>query len=351
MGFPKLKRRSQKRFLRYSILAVNALLLVAVIGFVVKHPSSTQAVQRAALDGSVSNKATNPLDQVSSADIAAHVARIVNLPEAIAVVNQADSANAQLTLISADDQVIAKPQVITTQVKSRKDIQNYSVKEGDTVPGLATKFGVTSETIRTSNMLTGDALKAGQQLLISPVTGLVYKVKAGDTPASLAARFGVTQDVIIAFNDGEVNGLPLNQNIVIPEGRSSQFSGVASVATTTPSSSGVGSLRLFGGGGYDAGWCTAYASAKAGVPGGWGNANTWHIYAPLSGWTVSTVPRVGAVAQNSAGWAGHVGIVEAVSPDGSQIKYSDMNGLAGFNRVGYSDWVPTLGKFQRFIYH
>ena len=65
---------------------------------------------------------------------------------------------------------------------------------------------------------------------------------------------------------------------------------------------------------------------------------------------MSTTPKVGAIAQTDArGW-GHVGYVEAVSPDGTMIKYSDMNGLAGFNRVGYSDWVPALSKYQRFIY-
>jgi len=32
------------------------------------------------------------------------------------------------------------------------------------------------------------------------------------------------------------------------------------------------------------------------------------------------------------------------------IKYSDMNGLAGWGRVGYSDdWVPA-SKFPHYIY-
>ncbi len=342
LGVPKLKRRSQKRLLRYSILAVNVVLLLAVIGFVVKHPSSTQAVQRTTLDSSAAQTAVSPLDSLSSADIAAHVARVTNLPEANAVANQADSVSAQLAITPADNNVIAKPQVVTTAVKSRRDIQTYIVKTGDTVPSLATKFGITSETIKSSNMLTSDNLSVGQQLIISPVDGIAYKVKNGDTVDSLAVRYGASKDQIVAFNDTELSGLPVGQYIVIPNGRT--------VAQSSSSSPSLG-LRLFGGGGYDAGWCTAYASAKAGVPGGWGNANTWHIYAPLSGWTVSTVPRVGAVAQTSVGWAGHVGIVEAVSPDGTMIKYSDMNGLAGFNRVGYSDWVPTIGKYQRFIYH
>ena len=212
------------------------------------------------------------------------------------------------------------------------------MQQGDTVSSLATKFGITSDTIKWSNALTSDTLTAGQELVISPVNGIVYKVKAGDTIDGLASKYSASRDLIVAFNDAEVGGLPLNQYIVIPDGRPLQ-------AAPAPA------RLLFGGGGYDAGWCTSYAAAKAGVPGGWGNANTWHLYAPLYGWTVSTVPQVGAVAQTTAGWAGHVGIVEAVSPDHTMIKYSDMNGLAGFNKVGYSDWVPAIGKFQRFIYH
>jgi surface antigen len=86
------------------------------------------------------------------------------------------------------------------------------------------------------------------------------------------------------------------------------------------------------------------------VPNNWGNANTWDNYAALSGWTVSSVPRAGAIAQSDAGWEGHVAYVEAVSPDGTQMKYSDMNGLAGWGRVGYSDWVPA-NRFPHYIYH
>jgi surface antigen len=48
-------------------------------------------------------------------------------------------------------------------------------------------------------------------------------------------------------------------------------------------------------------------------------------------------------------WWGHVAVVEAVSPDGTMIKYSDMNGLSGFGRVGYSDWVPAT-TYQNYIY-
>jgi len=45
-----------------------------------------------------------------------------------------------------------------------------------------------------------------------------------------------------------------------------------------------------------------------------------------------------------------VGVVDEVSPDGTMIKYSDMNGLAGWGRVGQSGWVPVFSTFQNFIY-
>ncbi|HUC88199.1 MAG TPA: CHAP domain-containing protein, partial [Candidatus Binatia bacterium] len=63
-------------------------------------------------------------------------------------------------------------------------------------------------------------------------------------------------------------------------------------------------------------------------------------------------PQVGAIAQTpyAAGGEGHVAIVDAVSADGSQIQFRDMNGLAGWDRVGYSGWV-SASTFPHYIYH
>jgi surface antigen len=115
--------------------------------------------------------------------------------------------------------------------------------------------------------------------------------------------------------------------------------------------SGTSFSFSFGGVGYPEGWCTYYAAARSGAPGGWGNAATWAYYAALTpGWSVSPIPRKGAIAQTTAN---HVGIVEDVRIVNGQyqIKYSDMNGLAGFGRVGYSGWVSSTDPFQNYIYH
>jgi surface antigen len=79
----------------------------------------------------------------------------------------------------------------------------------------------------------------------------------------------------------------------------------------------------------------------------WGNANTWDSSARGAGYTVSRTPRAGAVFQTDSGYYGHVGIVESVNPDGT-INISDMNGIAGWNRVGYKNNVSPGGYW--FIY-
>ena len=83
---------------------------MAVIVFVVKNPNSGNAAKQSALATTSSNDAAaNPLDQLSSADIAAHVALLTHMDEANSVSNQADSVNDQLAVAPADNQVIAKP--------------------------------------------------------------------------------------------------------------------------------------------------------------------------------------------------------------------------------------------------
>jgi surface antigen len=273
----------------------------------------------------------------------------MNQDEVVQVTNQADSESAQLAIAPADDVVVAKPQVISAAVKSAKDIQEYVTVSGDTVDALAAKFGVTSDSIKWSNGLSGNTIIQGKKLVIPPVNGVVYTVKPGDTPESIAARYSASKDNIITDNDAEVSGLRVGQRILIRDGVQQT---VRTAAATTRTRVPVIGFSYYNGGAnsYVRGYCTWYASNRAGVPGGWGNANTWDNRAPSSGWTVSTVPRVGAVGQTDAGYAGHVGIVEAVSEDGTMIKYSDMNGLAGYNRVGYSDWVPVHSVFKRFIF-
>lgn len=336
-----LKRKStRKRVIRYALVAANVAILVAVASFVATSSSSESSLVASALP----TAAANPVDGLTSYDIAANVARMTNLPESTAIDNQAQSAKVALAVNASDANVIAKPQIVATALKSRKDIQTYTAVAGDSVPTIAQKFGVTSDSIRWSNNLSSDVVSLGAKLVIPPVNGIVYTVKAGDTVQSLAAKYKANADQIIAYNDAEISGIKTGEQILIPNGQVQAIASYASYA-----SYGGSFTPTYGSNGYDPGWCTYYVAAMIPMPSNWGNASTWAYFAALSGWTVSsTPPRAGVIAQTTSG--NHVAIVDAISPDGTMIKYSDMNGIAGFGRVGYSGWVP-VSHFEHYIYH
>jgi len=350
VNFSKLDKKSRRRYTRWAIIASNCLVLLLVVAFILANRSASQTVRAGTLNSPIAaaDSVVNPLDQLSSSQIALTAAQEAQLPELNAVRNQADSDSLNLRVVPNDSTSLAKPQIVTTSIKSKQDIKYYVVVAGDTVASLATKFGLSANSIRWSNSLTSNNLKVGTKIVIPPVNGIVYTVKSGDTPTSLAAKFQADANQIIAYNDAEITGLKPGDVIIIPNGQQ---------VPTVSSGFGFGSFTLvsfsanYGGNGYDYGYCTWYVASRVGVPNNWGNANTWDNYARITpGWTVSTVPRVGAIAQTDGmSYLGHVAYVEAVSPDGTMIQYSDMNGLRGWGRVGYSGWVPA-STYQHYIY-
>ncbi len=279
------------------------------------------------------------LDQLSSADIAASLASIANMPEATAARNQAETVAAQLAVPPAESTIAAEPQVVATALKSRQDIADYVVRPGDTISSLAVKFNVTSNSIKWSNDLVTNTPPVGTKLIIPPINGIVYTVKSGDTAASLASTYNSNAQSITQFNDAELSGLTPGEQIVIPNGQPP----AAPVYSFAPS---------YGFNGYDYGFCTWYVANQIAVPTNWGNAISWAYYARLSGWNVSTTPTVGSIAQtaNAVGGEGHVAVVDGVTDGGQEIEFKDMNGLAGWGRIGQSGWVPST-MFQYYITH
>ncbi len=108
----------------------------------------------------------------------------------------------------------------------RRTLITYTVVEGDTVFGIAYKFGLRPETILWSNydVLKDnfDLIRVGQQFVIPPEDGLIIEVERGDTLDGIARRFGVTPERIV---NEPINGLtsvnqPLQvgQRLFVPGG-------------------------------------------------------------------------------------------------------------------------------------
>ncbi|HET9614922.1 MAG TPA: M23 family metallopeptidase [Candidatus Limnocylindrales bacterium] len=118
----------------------------------------------------------------------------------------------------AADGTILKPGSVDTTVSDGKDLmREYRVKPGDTLTGVASRFGVTMMTVWWANHLTSkDALHVGQILVIPPVSGIVVTVGATDTLASLAAKYNVDAADIVDTNELTDPSLVIGQTLTIP---------------------------------------------------------------------------------------------------------------------------------------
>ncbi len=92
----------------------------------------------------------------------------------------------------------------------------------ETLGSIAERYNISIESLIWSNGLeNGDVLVTGQELRIPRVSGLPYVVQAGDTVAGIAVRFGVAPEAIMLFEPNRLSAggeLPVGQEIFIPGG-------------------------------------------------------------------------------------------------------------------------------------
>lgn len=110
----------------------------------------------------------------------------------------------------------------------------YIVARGDTVKGLAARFGTTVDSILASNpgITNANLIYEGQRLTIysdgtnpvppPPPPGQVYYVQRGDTLRKIAAKFGTTVDALLRLNPQITNPnvIYVGQGITVPAGSS-----------------------------------------------------------------------------------------------------------------------------------
>lgn len=79
---------------------------------------------------------------------------------------------------------------------------SYTVKAGDTLSGIANKFGTTVETLVKLNKIANrNLIQVGQVLQTSGANTTDYLIKAGDTLTAIAKKFGTTVDTLVKLNN------------------------------------------------------------------------------------------------------------------------------------------------------
>lgn len=137
---------------------------------------------------------------------------------------------------------------ITTIIPNRPRTQiiKYVVQSGDTIIGIAEKFGLKPQTILWGNyyILKDDVhkLRPDQELNILPVDGTYYEWQPGDSLVAVAKYFGVTPEDIVNYPANNLNpdafanfsnpDIKPGTWLIVPGGRREFFSWSAPIGIT-----------------------------------------------------------------------------------------------------------------------
>lgn len=113
-------------------------------------------------------------------------------------------------------------QQLLIPVQKTSETQTYIVKSGDTLYSIASKYGISVNTLKNYNNLTTNVLSIGQKLNI-PATSeqpssnyLDYVVKKGDSLYSIASKYNTSVSDIMKINNLNTSLLNIGMVLKIP---------------------------------------------------------------------------------------------------------------------------------------
>lgn len=346
-------------------LVLSSSLLVAVTN--VAHERETSAVFGYFGRDESSVAASGARKRFADSDAAESALSLVPLSASSVAVDLSKRTTEEAISAVRDDRLFSAQADggIAKDPEEEGGVSVYAVAEGDTVSGIAAKFGITVNTILWANDLDDvDSIKPGDKIFILPVAGLSHVVASGDTVDSIASKYKAEREKIIAYNGLPANGdVSVGDSIVIPGGFKElpkkeedaaglarrQYASSTSSGTVTDVSGGYKKLDGKAGSGhrFPYGYCTWYVSQKRYVPWG-GNAGTWLFNARSMGYKTGKSPAKGSiVVTTDNAYYGHVAVVESVSS--GSITVSEMN-YRGWGKVNRRV-IPTSSRsIKGYIY-
>lgn len=246
------------------------------------------------------------------------------------VLGASDTLNSEITEDGIEDNGINKASPDTIQKLINQQVRIYETKPFDTVYTVAKEFNVSPRTIRETNGLPDNALKAGWFIVVPPVDGIVLEVTNPDLSLDdIAEKYRADLEKIVSYNglEGPDSELSMGDYLIIPGGILPEAPKPDNAPTTTTNKSkrtkpSVPKANFKGSNKFARGQCTDYAAQHANVY--WrGNAGQWANNARKAGATVNMTPSVGAIIQTNESRYGHVGVIEAVN--GNQVTFGEWN--------------------------
>lgn len=117
----------------------------------------------------------------------------------------------------ADKNKIYVGQILKISGTTSNNSTSYTVKAGDTLGAIATKFGTTyQELARINNISNPNLIYVGQVIKINGVSSNTYTVQKGDTLSEIAQRYNTTVSELASKNGiADINKIYIGQVLTI----------------------------------------------------------------------------------------------------------------------------------------
>ena len=114
-------------------------------------------------------------------------------------------------------QVLKLPSDKAGDIEQEENTISYTVQKGDSLYSIARKYSTTVDQIKNLNNLTNNILSIGQVLLIPTNTNLetTYTVQRGDSLYSIAKKYDTTVDRLKQLNNLSSNLLSIGQILIV----------------------------------------------------------------------------------------------------------------------------------------
>jgi LysM repeat protein len=205
---------------------------------------------------------------------------------------------------------------IAEQHNFESKISIYVVRQGDSLSQIAKMFGVSVNTIVWGNDIKNGVIAPGQTLAILPISGVSHTVKSGDTVKSIATKYKADIDEIIQYNNLTLTSkLTIGEVVVIPDGE----------IAAPVKSSGFTAAKLRGSGGPDYGDYYLKPVAGARKTQGLHGYNGIDFGAPV-GTPVLAAASGDVIISRGSGWNGGYGQYLVIQHDNNtQTLYSHLS--------------------------
>ncbi len=114
--------------------------------------------------------------------------------------------------------LLNKSNPLSDALPNRDGLLTYKIQKGDNLAKIAANFGISLNTILWANTkINSNSLKIGQEIVILPVSGVLYDIQPDDTLNTIAEKYSVDVNKIISYNIGlSPSKLETRETIIIP---------------------------------------------------------------------------------------------------------------------------------------